>query len=135
MGLGGQPKTKGEDPEILFALDKAGPRSPGLLKAMQERFSSGLSVLSLDSPPLGSRSHPPRGRASLSAPVYLLSLSYRCGWGRPRPAVPCGQARCIMWVPGRTQGTPVGPSAHSLVTKPGPIRGPFWFRCALFWDG
>lgn len=51
MGLGGQAETKGEDPEILFVRDVAAPRTPGLLKALQEGFSSGPSLLSLDSPP------------------------------------------------------------------------------------
>ena len=135
MGLGGQAETKGEDPEILFVRDVAAPRTPGLLKALQEGFSSGPSLLSLDSPPLGSRSHPPRGRTSLSAPVHLHSPSRGCRWWRSRPTVPSGQARCVAWAPGQAWGAPWGPSVHSPVTEPGPIWGSFWLIFTLFWGG
>ena len=125
MGLGDQPKTKGEDPETLCA----GCGSP------QNPSGPGQGLLSLDRPPPGLPVTSATGQGLAFCPVHLPSASCGCWCSRSRPAVPGGQARCITWAPGQTWGTPVGPSVHSPVTEPGPIRGSFWFRFTLFWGG
>lgn len=123
MGLGDQPKTKGEDPEILFALDVAAPRTPLDLVSCpwtalpwapgHVRHGAGPRFL-------------PRAPALSLLWVPVLVLQTRCPWWS-------GSLYHVgSWA---DLGTPVGPSVHSPVTEPGPIQGSFWFGFTLFWGG